>query len=107
MNEKNMNRIIFAISLIITLVVGYFVADTVLGNATGEEFNNNKWSYEENKYCSGIGMRAVEYISVECSLFGCQNIERTKCVGSSGEKKINYNDKIFCKYTVKGDLGLC
>jgi hypothetical protein len=52
-------------------------------------------------------MTAKEYVSQSCSLFGCVDVEKTKCVGNGNEKLIDYDDAIFCQYTLKGDYGWC
>lgn len=109
MNWKNFLIVSFKIlfTLFVVLGIGLIVIDSIIHTATGDSYTPEKWWNAEQYYCATQGMEAHQYISNQCSLFGCVDIEKTKCVGENKEKMINYKDKIFCQYSLSGDLGLC
>jgi len=97
----------FCGALLIVLLVGWLVTAEIVATATGKEYTEEKFWIAEQYYCETNGMEAHQYISQQCSLFGCVEVERTKCVGDNRETKIDYSDEIFCHYTMEGDLGWC
>jgi len=97
----------YLFAVLIVLLVGWIVSDAVLSSATGDEYTPEKFWVQEQYYCATYGMVAQEYITNQCSLFGCVEVERTKCVGDLREKKIDYEHEMFCKYTIRGDFGWC
>lgn len=106
-----MSRILFEIVniafVLFMLVVGWSIADNILDSTYGEYTTNIDWIAAEQAYCQRYGLTAIEYISTECMLFGCSDFEKTKCVGTNTERKIDYDDKSLCKLTLKGDYGWC
>lgn len=97
----------FLVSTLIVFCVGVSVVDGVTSSTYGLSYTPEKWWNEEQAYCANKNATATEYIATRCSLFGCIDIQRTKCVTENREFQINYNTKEFCKLTMKGDLEKC
>lgn len=104
--EKNV-IITWLLTGLIIVVVGYFVFHSIIYTALGYKYTESKWLDLERQYCAGFGLQAYEYVYNACSLFGCWDIEKTKCVGTDREKLIDYDNKMFCELTMAGDYGLC
>ncbi len=102
-----MQIFMMCLSVFIVGLVGFFVTDAMLDSAVGEHYTEEKWFAAEQIHCVSQGMEAVEYVGQNCGLFGCIDVEKTKCVGTNREKLIDYDDKIFCKYKLAGDYGWC
>ena len=97
----------FIIALLIVLLVGWMVVDTTLESAVGNSYTEEKWWIAEQYHCAKQGMEAEQYLAERCSFFGCHTAELTKCVSDNRELKIDYDDEIFCQYTLKGDWDWC
>jgi len=92
----------FLVVCIIIVLMGVVMFALVL-DSYGKQYTEEKWNIAEQYYCSShYGMKAKHVVST-----GRIIVENTICVGENGERKINYNDDIFCQYTIMGDLGLC
>jgi len=76
-----------------------FISSKVLEYPTGDAYNDGAWHKAEQQFWTMKNMNTKYYISTECSLFGCTD--------GYNDEMIDYSDKIFCKYSVKGDLGWC
>lgn len=112
MKKNNILEKIFTSGLVIlgVLFIGlvtWNVTIETMGAMTGETYTEEKWFEAEQYFCATKGLEAQQYIGQSCSLFGCVDTEKTKCVGHNIEKKIDYGHDIFCQYTRKGDFGWC
>lgn len=100
----------FGIGLIgsgLILLVGFFVFQSLSYSASSRDASPSSVRVAEQSFCAKNGGRAVQYIAQSCGLFGCMDVERTKCVGSFGESKIDYSSSEFCTVSIREDLGLC
>lgn len=97
----------FLFALLIVLGVGYFVFDATLESAPGEYYTPENWKMAKELHCMQQGMELEIYIGQNCGFFGCTDVEKSKCVGDRVEKKIDYDDPMFCRYTMKYDWGWC
>jgi hypothetical protein len=94
-------------AIVLFLLIGYIVTDSVFESSAGSKYTDGNWLLAEQYYCATQNMVAQEYVGQSCSLFGCVDVEKTRCIGNGNEKLIDYDNPIFCQYTMKGDYGWC
>ena len=105
--ERIFTSCLVLVGILIVGLITWNVTIDVMGSATGEQYTEEKWFIAEQYVCAKQGLEAQQYIGQSCSLFGCVDREKTKCVGHNIEKKIDYEDPIFCQYSMKEDFGWC
>lgn len=107
MNNKLLKIIIPMVGVVIVVGMGFLVVEKILDTASGEEYTAQKWFAAEQYYCESQGMVAQEYIGQNCGFFSCIDVEKTMCVKGKNERMIDYKDKVFCRYKLAGDYGMC